>query len=146
MFIKVNEQEQKVLLAALTFYPADQFGTAEALAKRIALHEPPTIGIGINIDGGVVQAVFTDTEGINIECIQVDYDTDGADEDELYWVPAGQEDEALPDSGSLAFVGQHIVNYHPDDMRRYRMGWQRRIDGEAAAKEAKPTNKKRNGE
>ena len=56
----------------------------------------------IYIEGGLVQGVFTDTQD-EIEYVIVDYDTDGADDEDIFRHPDGTEflgriDSTIPDS------------------------------------------------
>lgn len=66
----------------------------EVLAAYDAQPEPAPGQIGIRMEGGVVQAVFTDRP---MDVIVLDYDTDGADPDDLFDMPQddGSTEECL---------------------------------------------------
>jgi hypothetical protein len=95
MFIEANDSEHATILAALRWYqqmapdlPDDIRKIAtnggaikrlsaagiDELCERVNAGEPPVIGIGITVEDGLVQAVFTDKEGVTIDCIKADYD------------------------------------------------------------------------
>jgi hypothetical protein len=134
MFIEVTEQEHAVILASLRYWQREgrfSSGAEHEIATDCGKHaemseeidelcdklngESPTITIGINVEGGCVQNVMTDAQGINIDCIKVDYDVDGADAGELTEVQSPTMVD--PDS---AFVMTEIVEYTPEWMRCYR--------------------------
>lgn len=103
------------------------------LCTRINTEEPE-VSIGINMEGGCVQQVFTDAEGIAIDMIRVDWDTEGADECDLAPVPYPYSD----DEPEEAYVCTEIVERDPAWMSCYRAA--------RDAKNAKNTTTKPEGE
>lgn len=63
------------------------------------------VKVGIRIEGGRVQSVFTDVPGA---ATVIDYDTDGCDEDQLVTI----------DDESKASVTQSATDYMPDEFER----------------------------
>ena len=65
--------------------------------------------IGIHIDGGLIQSIgVLDLDGPNMAVI-VDYDTDGADPDDLTEVPQ-------PDGTTIdAYIHLQVLQQWPDD-------------------------------
>jgi hypothetical protein len=55
------------------------------------------------MDGGVIQAMFTDTEGIELDVIVVDYDYEGSSED-IVLVPQEGGDLTDENKGEKACV------------------------------------------
>jgi hypothetical protein len=131
MFIEVNDSEHATILAALRWYqqmapdlPDDirKIATNDGAVKRLSAAgidelcervnagEPPVIGIGINVEGGLVECVFTDKEGVTIDCIKADWDTDGA----------GDDPGIVNCFDGEAFVGTEGVQVLPADMAEYR--------------------------
>jgi hypothetical protein len=136
MFIEITEQQHAHILAALRYWSregrfsagheqdiATDMGKYESLSEvqmdelcdKLNSGEPPVVTIGLNVQGGMVQNVITDAQGVAIDCIKVDWDTEGADMDEL--VPVNSPTMCDPDD---AFVGSLIVDYSPEFMRCYR--------------------------
>lgn len=135
MFLEVTEQEHSTIIAALRYWQREgrfSSGAEHDIATDCGKHaemsdvqidelcdklngESPTITIGLNIEGGNVQNVITDAQGIEIDCIRVDYDTDGAREDELTSVSSPTTVDA-----DSAFVITEVVEYTPEWIRCYR--------------------------
>jgi hypothetical protein len=136
MFIEIDDKEHATILAALRLYQQNYYRIphdVNTIATNAGKHAPlkpealstlcerinepgePTITIGLNIEGGNVQNVMTDSLGVLIDCIKVDWDTEGADDDELTPVPfpvvGGPED---------ARVVTETVEYSPEWMKCYR--------------------------
>ena len=79
--------------------------------------------IGIRLEGGVVQSVFTDRP---MDVIVIDYDTDGSDPDDVFDMP--QDDG----STSECLVSEYPADVMPEECRRIREALDARDDAEHA--------------
>lgn len=79
------------------------------LMPTILHQEVPAPTVGIRLEGGVVQSVFSDAPA---DYFVIDYDTDGAADDELTPVPqdGGGETDALVSRGTADVMPEHVAS------------------------------------
>lgn len=88
-----SEEEIREHLLAV----ADQFIDVATVFKKefgdSSLSKDVKVRMVIDLEGGLVQGVYTDNPEVEVQAIVADYDIDGADEEDLLTVPEGVSDE-----------------------------------------------------
>jgi hypothetical protein len=94
-------------------WDAPAWDRAKSVMRRVRLAEDaPKPKLAIVLEGGLVQCVVSDQPEMfaGLEVLTIDYDTDGADDDEISTVPQadGTEEEAI--------VGWHDITQATTDL------------------------------
>ena len=94
-----------------------------ALRERVRSEGTTAPRLGIRLEGGVIQSTFSDAP---VDIIVIDYDTDGADEDDLFPMPQDDGDT------SPCYLQEYASAVMPEEIKRIVAA----IEAHEAAKDA----------